>query len=797
MGELIRIQDAYGFTTRIDIDYFYLNSQNQSVLKKTLTNPNGVQTILEFDALSRIVSIVKKDAMGILLSSQNITYDAVGNKSYERHEQISEGSSLGSKTTHWIYDSMGLLEQEIEGFSSSDEKIINYTYNSFGQLATKSLQGQSSPLTFSYDKRGNLNEISYQSSDNKSNISITYGYDEQGNVISAQQQNKSISRVYNRYHQVLEEIVRDSDGTHKILYTYDRKGRVKTIVLPDRSTILYTYNALFGKQVQHLTKEGKILYTHSYDEFDEQGRLICESPIGYCATKQYVYDLKGQKIALKNGFFSESYDYNSLGQLKEIKRKAEFSVSDESFEYNALSQLVSERDKTYVCDSLNNRLKVNEDTLSYNSLNQIVSQAQNEFNYDIQGNLVKKLVNGEETKFESNVFSQLLLQEKEDKSTLFEYDPFGRLMTVKHQMPGGQMNKERLIYIHSQDIGSLNEGQEIIALRIPGIYGDELSLKSVAIEIKGDIFVPVHDISGNVIALIDPIDQDIQERYCYSAFGEEEIFDSLNRKVIESKVGNPWRFAEKRKVGDLIYFGFRFYDPGLGMWISQDPLGFDEGPNLYSYLNHNPISYVDHYGLSAENAQKNTFLDYFFGEVESHCFCEKHRTCKRGGDIGKTTSNRLPKVRYYEEFENYCCSFHPTYDPRHYSGSSLYNFGRSTTYNLGKPDLQDMGIGFINGMNTSVLGGVESANYISKLAGGCNVHAVYNASHGVDLDGIECAFGLNRVATEPVHQLHKMWNNFFDQSSANAKFLMICHSQGAIHTYAMLCLIMMKPYAIE
>ena len=41
--------------------------------------------------------------------------------------------------------------------------------------------------------------------------------------------------------------------------------------------------------------------------------------------------------------------------------------------------------------------------------------------------------------------------------------------------------------------------------------------------------------------------------------------------------------------------------------------------------------------------------------------------------------------------------------------------------------------------------------------------------------------GLNYIATEPVRQLHKMWNSFFEKSSANAKFLMICHSQGAIH----------------
>src|SRR5262249_15793909 len=34
---------------------------------------------------------------------------------------------------------------------------------------------------------------------------------------------------------------------------------------------------------------------------------------------------------------------------------------------------------------------------------------------------------------------------------------------------------------------------------------------------------------------------------------------------------------------------------------------------------------------------------------------------------------------------------------------------------------------------------------------------------------------------EPVRLLHKMWNSFFDRSSAAAKFLMVCHSQGAIH----------------
>ena len=49
------------------------------------------------------------------------------------------------------------------------------------------------------------------------------------------------------------------------------------------------------------------------------------------------------------------------------------------------------------------------------------------------------------------------------------------------------------------------------------------------------------------------------------------------------------------------------------------------------------------------------------------------------------------------------------------------------------------------------------------------------------MDLPECLMGLDYIATEPVRQLHKMWNSFFEKSSANAKFLMVCHSQGAIH----------------
>lgn len=312
------------------------------------------------------------------------------------------------------------------------------------------------------------------------------------------------------------------------------------------------------------------------------------------------------------------------------------------------------------------------------------------------------------------------------------------------------------------------------------MHGDELSVTSIAFEIKGETFVPLHDVFGNVVSLIDFYDREIVESYQYTAFGEETIYNAYGEVEKSSLVENPWRFAEKRvdpKSG-LILFGLRFYDPTSGRWISRDPAGFFDGPNLYSYLHNNPLNHLDRFGLATESAQ-NKLEGYFYNEVESHCFCEKHRTCKRGGDIAKTANAGLPKITYDDYFE----TFYKDYRSQDLFIKDFYQDSRC--YDLsgdGLPNLpNDLGIGFINGIWNDFKNAKASAQYTSKLAGGYNIHAVYNATHGVDVDPIECGLGLNYISTEPVRQLHKMWNSFFEKSSANATFLMICHSQGAIH----------------
>jgi len=62
---------------------------------------------------------------------------------------------------------------------------------------------------------------------------------------------------------------------------------------------------------------------------------------------------------------------------------------------------------------------------------------------------------------------------------------------------------------------------------------------------------------------------------------------------------DPLGFTARERDDEtrLYYYRARYYDPQLGRFISEDPIGLAGGPNVYAYVGNNPISNTDPTGL--------------------------------------------------------------------------------------------------------------------------------------------------------------------------------------------------------
>ncbi|MFA7369543.1 MAG: RHS repeat-associated core domain-containing protein, partial [Kiritimatiellales bacterium] len=125
--------------------------------------------------------------------------------------------------------------------------------------------------------------------------------------------------------------------------------------------------------------------------------------------------------------------------------------------------------------------------------------------------------------------------------------------------------------------------------------GNEIGA-AVAVELGTNLYVSVHDQRGSVAVLLTPAGT-VAESYRYDAYGNVKIYDQTGSEIAnhQSAIGNLWQFSSKRmdKETGLYCFGRRCYDPTLGRFVTADPSGFADGPNLYAYCGGDPVNLID------------------------------------------------------------------------------------------------------------------------------------------------------------------------------------------------------------
>lgn len=548
------------------IDQFFYNDESELILhidpkggeshivyedyKRTAIDQMGNRTVETFDRLYRIIQTEKQTPAGETLLQEQFFFDRAGNI----RRRLTKDPCL---EVFFTYDVMGRLIEQVE----AGKKRTTFEYDSKGRLLCKTDPNGIS-IYHTYDHYDRL--VQKKSSDG----TIGYQYFYTGldlAIIKDMTNDELLFRTYTKFGEVARETSFSGLATS---WFYDTFGRKKQITLPDGSFILYSYKENCMTAVSRLDKNGNLLYKHQYTAFDANCHVEEEElPFGIGTTRserdllERAYLLASPAHTIELGFSAASL----------VTRQNNSLTGNKDYEYDALAQLSKEGDEDYDFDSIGNPKDFEVD-----DLNQIVSE---DFSYDLNGNLVRR----KDREYKYDALNRLVEIRSAQKTITYTYDPLSRLCSIEENG-----TTTYFLYDGPHEIGTMSINGSIKQLKILGlgIQGDIGA--AIAIEISGKTYVPLHDLQGNIIAILDRYGR-VVESYRSNAFGEEKL----------GKFINPWRFSSKRSDQHLVFFGCRFYDPSLKRWLTPDPLGFEDSRNLYAYVRTSPLNRLDEFGLNS------------------------------------------------------------------------------------------------------------------------------------------------------------------------------------------------------
>jgi RHS repeat-associated protein len=108
-------------------------------------------------------------------------------------------------------------------------------------------------------------------------------------------------------------------------------------------------------------------------------------------------------------------------------------------------------------------------------------------------------------------------------------------------------------------------------------------------------YFPCFDANGNITEYVDETGTNVVAHYEYDPFG------NIIRQTGPAADDNPFRFSTHYHDDEtgLINFGYRYYSPELGRFISRDPIEEEGGLNLFAYVANDPQNETDYLGLLA------------------------------------------------------------------------------------------------------------------------------------------------------------------------------------------------------
>jgi RHS repeat-associated protein len=190
-------------------------------------------------------------------------------------------------------------------------------------------------------------------------------------------------------------------------------------------------------------------------------------------------------------------------------------------------------------------------------------------------------------------------------STQFTYDGLGRRVGIRQLLDGTEVSNRRFLWCDS-DICEERTQDGAVAKRY-FIQGMKIENGPAA-----GMFFYTRDHLGSVRELTDSTGT-VRARYTYDPFGRRT-------RLIITDLDTDFGFAGMffSKESSLNLTRFRAYDPNIGCWLSRDPLNWaelEESPNLFAYVENDPLNHIDPFGLSCDAEKLSLAADIAGGEI--------------------------------------------------------------------------------------------------------------------------------------------------------------------------------------
>jgi RHS repeat-associated protein len=216
--------------------------------------------------------------------------------------------------------------------------------------------------------------------------------------------------------------------------------------------------------------------------------------------------------------------------------------------------------------------------------------SQSFFGYDNNGNTLTKVTGSNTTSytwdFENRLTSVTL--PGSGGTVSFKYDAFGRRIYKSS-------SSATSIYAYDGDdlIEEVNSSGGVVARYSLGPAVDEplaMLRSSTTSYFHADGIGSTTSLSNTAGSLA--------QTYTYDSFGK--------LTASSGSLTNPFQYTGRESDSETSLYSYRarYFDPQVGRFLSEDPVGFWGGANFYAYVKNNPVKYTDMFGLAPAPAPK-------------------------------------------------------------------------------------------------------------------------------------------------------------------------------------------------